>query len=78
MPLVRRSEGVPDRDGSRPILAIHSAGRRAYWRMLRQRRCRGAMERKSPGRLRLTAISASLAGRICSVICNLTGRPVWF
>jgi hypothetical protein len=36
------------------------------------------MERKSPGRLRLTAISASLAGRICSVICNLTGRPVWF
>ncbi|HJR15315.1 MAG TPA: hypothetical protein VJ808_00555 [Gemmatimonadales bacterium] len=31
------------------MLAIHSAGRRAYWRMLRQWRCRGAMERKIAG-----------------------------
>jgi ParB-like nuclease domain len=49
------------------------------WRGERQRfLSRRPWNRKSPGRFRLAARCSSIAWRVCSVISNLTGRPVLF
>ena len=59
------------------MLAIHPDNRRAYWRVERQRLLQPRpWNRKSPGRFRVTARCSSIACRVCSVISNLTGRPV--
>jgi hypothetical protein len=67
--LVRRSEWVPNKDESRPMLAIHSDSRRAYWRVEAAAFAPAAVEQEIAGTI--PARRKVLVDRLARLLGNL-------